>query len=474
VFAGDFFGTGFDQLAAYRRGTGGFEWLIHDDQFGPPIGPFTIGTNGAVGMPVAGDFNGNTENRDEVGVFTGTHWLLDTTGDFQLNASVATAMRGLPIVGDFDGDGHDDLGTYNPTSNTFSLSQSSKGGGISNAAITTTFRVTAGFPFIGVRERPVAADMDGDGIDDLGLWVPDRSSVTPTETAEWYFFMSGHKPLDSRIFQSSIYFYPTPFGNDIFARFGDEFSLPIAGNFDPPAFPTRSSAAPVNTSANSTDVEPVELPNEEDEEVLATSNSDSTLPEVEGEITENQASVTVTDVTAADDYPWHNTDRPADVNGDTFITARDALIVLAELNLQGARPLQSSGLDDTSQLFVDVNRDGMLSAVDALLVINRINDEAEAGAEGEFDHSVGAPSIGILEVGPSADDSTLVTDTGETANLLPPDQGAPVSPQAGLPRSESTYGPRLWEIPEDWTAENLDDVLDELAIEVASAWSQAT
>ena len=45
---------------------------------------------------------------------------------------------------------------------------------------------TIQFGFIGVRERPVAADMDQDGIDDIGLWVPDRAGQNPQEAAEWY------------------------------------------------------------------------------------------------------------------------------------------------------------------------------------------------------------------------------------------------------------------------------------------------
>ena len=36
------------------------------------------------------------------------------------------------------------------------------------------------------------------------------------------------KTLDSRK-------NPVPFGPDIYAQFGDEFALPVVGNFDPPA-----------------------------------------------------------------------------------------------------------------------------------------------------------------------------------------------------------------------------------------------
>ena len=49
---------------------------------------------------------------------------------------------------------------------------------------------TINFGFIGLREKPVAADMDQDGIDDIGLWVPDRAGVAPVENGEWYFLVS--------------------------------------------------------------------------------------------------------------------------------------------------------------------------------------------------------------------------------------------------------------------------------------------
>ena len=82
--------------------------------------------------------------------------------------------------------------------------------------------------FIGVRERPVAADMNQDGIDDVGLWVPDRSGVTPEEGSEWFFFVSGGDefvvdflpdtvldrivPVDGL---SVVEFTPIPFGPDM-------------------------------------------------------------------------------------------------------------------------------------------------------------------------------------------------------------------------------------------------------------------
>jgi hypothetical protein len=88
--------------------------------------------------------------------------------------------------------------------------------------------------------------MDADGFTDIGLWVPNQSAVTPREAGEWYFLVSGGSALTTRIAPDpnfppgapgappSIRFTPIPFGNDIYAQFGDEFAQPIVGNFDPP------------------------------------------------------------------------------------------------------------------------------------------------------------------------------------------------------------------------------------------------
>jgi hypothetical protein len=96
------------------------------------------------------------------------------------------------------------------------------------------------FGFIGVRERPIVADMDRDGYADLGLWVPDRGGQLPKDKAEWYFLVSGGAAVTDRIrFDNSlgvnvIEFRPQPFGKDLFFSYGDQFALPLVGNFDPP------------------------------------------------------------------------------------------------------------------------------------------------------------------------------------------------------------------------------------------------
>jgi hypothetical protein len=64
-------------------------------------------------MPAAGSFDGNAANGDEVVLKVGNTWLLDTNHDFKVDTKLpGSNMVGLPILGDFDGDGKEDLGAW--------------------------------------------------------------------------------------------------------------------------------------------------------------------------------------------------------------------------------------------------------------------------------------------------------------------------------------------------------------------------
>ena len=234
VFAGKFTATagsttdGFDKLAAYGRQNGGFRWLVDTDNNGVAdvrvFDPANIN-----GIPVAGNFDGNTANGDEVGVFDGAAWWLDTNHDYRVDLRVASPIVGFPIVGDFDGDGRDDLATWQADQFRFDLA--ANGFGQQDATIN--------FGFIGTRERPVAADMDMDGVDDIGLWNPDNTGPTAAATtAEWYFLISGVRDGRTAIVGTvnllAHAFTPVPFGRDLYAAYGDDAALPLVGNFDPP------------------------------------------------------------------------------------------------------------------------------------------------------------------------------------------------------------------------------------------------
>jgi hypothetical protein len=344
LFAGNFvkaaagIADGFDKLAAYGRVGSEYRWIIDVNNDGVVNGadvnvvqPLFAGVTNINGTPVAGNFDGNAANGDEVALKVGNTWLLDKSGhNYVLDTKLpGTNMVGLPVVGDFDNDGIDDLGSW--ADDTFYLNLSSLG------PIDGTADRTFTFGFASVRERPIAGDFDGDGITDLGLWVPDRAGVGPTEGAEWYLLLSGgnvvgrggvagqgQSILDRLNSPGGVAFTPTPFGHDLYAQFGDEFALPIPGNYDPPI---------------------------------------TAGTQISGVLTNTQLGV--------------------DVNNDGIVSPLDALLIINWLNSATASQANSQS---SQNFFVDVNGDGSCSPLDALLVINWLNaSSTRASGEAKAD-----------------------------------------------------------------------------------------
>jgi VCBS repeat-containing protein len=101
---------------------------------------------------------------------------------------------------------------------------------------------------------------------------------------------------------------------------------------------------------------------------------------------------------------WQNPIKPLDVNGDTFVTPIDALLVINLLNSAGAGPLAGRTPPIPVQPFVDTNGDSSLTALDALLVINAINAGAGEGEgreklDGSWESYVSAPEGGEIAYG---------------------------------------------------------------------------
>lgn len=331
---------GFDRLGAYGYDNAAkqYRFLLDYDNNGVAdqriVSAFQINA-----FPVAGNFDNDINHKgDEIGLFDGSSWYLDTNGDNQLDTRLNTngTMPGRPIVGDFNGDGKDDLATYDAGTNTFYFDTNRNG--------LADDQFTIGGPINGFTEMPVAGDLNLDGIDDLGLWVPNRQGSPTPNISEWYFLVSDHTGrliLPHDVFDD---YSPVPLGNDIFAQFGDNFALPIIGNFDPPAGPGASPASQTN---------------------------------------------------ALNKY---------DVNNDGVVTALDALIVINQINT-GAQPFRSASLTLTPP-FMDVNGNNVVTAGDALEVINYVNAHPPGHGEGEGE-SFDAALAGSDYSGGSVDDSLI-------------------------------------------------------------------
>lgn len=75
--------------------------------------------------------------------------------------------------------------------------------------------------------------------------------------------------------------------------------------------------------------------------------------------------------------PWQNQAQREDVDNDQIITAIDVLVLINEINRNGARELVSA--DGASPPYLDVNGDRILEAIDVLIVINYINSHLSGG-----------------------------------------------------------------------------------------------
>ncbi len=283
--------NGFDKLAAYGEDSSGNYRFLYDLS-GLSAGPFTsVAEPFAIdGLPVAGNFNGVAANGDQVGLFDGTAWYLDVLDQGYISAAdiaaPATAthpagklvsdMAGLPFVGNFDG--HLDLGTYQNGIMEFDLASLDPGGiltGQWNVKLNLNDLLPSSIPFNTVAAEPVAGLMDGLGQQaSFGLWVPGRTDSDPG-TAQWYFLnpstkatvdtaaltvssniAGGVSALAGNSFLNLIHqFQDTPLGgSDTTYRFGDQFSLPLVGIWDPPT-DTGSSTGPGGANSSSATTE---------------------------------------------------------------------------------------------------------------------------------------------------------------------------------------------------------------------------
>jgi hypothetical protein len=484
VFSGNFFdpvtGTadGFDKLAAYGFDTlsNNYRWLINTSNtqtIDPADGDFA-GIQPAVAgfdinaLPVAGNFDGKAADGDQVGLFSDGNWALDTDRNNIIDSGdtfVHSQLQGAPIVGDFNGDGITDLATWKDGVFYFNFGTQPGGPG-TPVHWSGNIDATINFDFPGNGEVPVAADMDQDGITDIGLWVPGGQSNQPSESGEFYFLLSNDVPLTlggappkpHSIALLDHPFSPTPIGGDIYAQWGNEYATPLVGNYDPPSVtaaaptispddlgliespkvlqgetvtsdtwysfePLRDGTASINAGLNSS-LGHVQLDlYDSQQDLLATGTTDANgnmalsepvnagqtyLVRLSGD--NPSVSLTITNqIPASVAY---------DVNGDGAITPLDALIVINDLNSQGTHALtnlQGAG----NQVNLDTNSDGVISPLDALVVINWLNANAGSNASSAVTNSARVAAAlstddsvsSLLTAGVSAGGVTASLDT---------------------------------------------------------------
>ncbi|MEC9095119.1 MAG: dockerin type I domain-containing protein, partial [Planctomycetota bacterium] len=97
-----------------------------------------------------------------------------------------------------------------------------------------------------------------------------------------------------------------------------------------------------------------------------------------------------------------------DINGDGVVSPIDALVVINDLNENGARELPLPGDAEGPPPYLDSSGDGWVTSVDALRVINLLNAQASAEGEGLVIPPVSSadssldPSSGLIKIEESA------------------------------------------------------------------------
>ncbi len=165
---GDFDNDGKDDLAMYREKYG--FWRFLNSSGGNTTDQF--GYDGAV--PVVGDFDG--DGKDDYAVYDdngipghaspGSWFFMQSLAGY--DDDVYGYGNTTPLVGDFDGDGEDDYGVWDPITAVWSVMRSQAG----------FWSIQFGFG----GTKPVVGDFDGDGSADYGVYDP--------ATATWYLMMT--------------------------------------------------------------------------------------------------------------------------------------------------------------------------------------------------------------------------------------------------------------------------------------------
>jgi hypothetical protein len=182
--AGDWDGDGTTTVGFYDPATGRFRLSNATNAFATDAASglveFTASLpNGrrlpAGVRPIVGDWN--ADGTDNVGVYNpadnmfrlnaaNDRWLQPRQGliVFRPNLPYLLPPRWLPVTGDWDGDGRDTTGLYDPARRTWYLNNRV------NGSTTAVFTVTTAYA--APSWRPVTGDWNGDGVDTIGLFNP--------------------------------------------------------------------------------------------------------------------------------------------------------------------------------------------------------------------------------------------------------------------------------------------------------------
>jgi len=179
---GDYDGDGKTDPAVWRASTGAWYWLQSSTGFSrTAFGSVEWGVQALGDVPVPGDYDG--DGRTDPAVWrasTGTwYWLRSMDGYSRATSRAVewgvASLRDEPVPADYDGDGLTDPAVWRASTGTWFWLQS-RDEHLYRSAGQRQWGVEA------LGDRPVPGDWDGDGRSDLAVW---RRS-----TGVWYLLMS--------------------------------------------------------------------------------------------------------------------------------------------------------------------------------------------------------------------------------------------------------------------------------------------
>jgi hypothetical protein len=167
VIVGDWNGDGYDDIGLFRPLTGTFLLFVDGNLFKT----VTRLDGKPGGIPLVGDWNG--DGYDDIGLFRPTlgKFVLDFDGDGVSNdpddrvgAKLDGRLYGTPLVGNWDGIGGEEVGLYRPGTGVFTLDKDLDLASL-DADDTVITRIAGR-----IGGQALVGDWDGDGDDDVGLF----------------------------------------------------------------------------------------------------------------------------------------------------------------------------------------------------------------------------------------------------------------------------------------------------------------